>query len=193
MIWSMNQTYSIRLSYIKKCFLSVKIKTKSSRMQKFSISRKRKTTLPLDTWKAPLIFHYSNRCTINLLIRKVISPKSRTLQAVFRLFYFSACQPAKTEVRYDTTERRDWIRKRFCIVPAHGHPHAQRHERYREQWRGIPIPDPIRGISVSIFLWYFHWPDRASSPGTGRLETHFLSLSLSGTGGSVLLWYWWST
>ena len=55
------------------------------------------------------------------------------------------------------------------------------------------IPDPIHGISASIFLWYFHWPDRASSPGTGRLETHFLSLSLSGTGGSVLLWYWWST
>ena len=33
--------------------------------------------------------------------------KSRTLQAVFRLFYFSACQPAKTEVSYDTTEGLD--------------------------------------------------------------------------------------
>ena len=43
---------------------------------------------------------------------------------VFRLFSFSACNPAKTEVSYDTTERRDWIGKRFCIVPAHGHPHS---------------------------------------------------------------------
>ena len=52
-----------------------------------------------------LIFHYSNRCTINLLKRKVISQKSRTLQDSFRLFSFSSCYPAKTKVSYDTTEK----------------------------------------------------------------------------------------
>ncbi len=48
MIWSMNKIHFIRLSYIRKCFLSVKTKTKSSKMQKFYINRKRKTILPLD-------------------------------------------------------------------------------------------------------------------------------------------------
>ena len=59
--------------------------------------------------------------------------KCRTLQAVSRLFSFSSCYPAKTEVSYDTTERRDWIGKRFCIVPIDGCPYAQRHERHRKQ------------------------------------------------------------
>jgi hypothetical protein len=41
-----------------------------------------------------------------------------TQQIFYELFiaYFPTCQPAKTEVSYDTTERRDWIGKRFCIV-----------------------------------------------------------------------------
>ena len=30
---------------------------------------------------------------------------------VFRLFSFSSCYPSKTELRYDTTERRDWMGK----------------------------------------------------------------------------------
>ena len=42
------QDYFIRLSYIRKCFLSVKTKIKSSRMRKYYINRKRKTILPLD-------------------------------------------------------------------------------------------------------------------------------------------------
>ncbi len=56
--------------------------------------------------------------------------KCRTLQTVFRLFPFSSCYPAKTEVSYDTTERMDWIGKGFCTIPAHGHPHERCHERH---------------------------------------------------------------
>ena len=46
---------------------------------------------------------------------------------------------------YDTTEGGDWIGKRFCIIPIDGHPHTQRHERYREQRRGIPGDSPQVG------------------------------------------------
>ena len=36
-----------------------------------------------------------------------------TQQIFYELFitYFPTCQPAKTELRYDTTERRDWMGK----------------------------------------------------------------------------------
>ena len=55
---------------------------------------------------------------------------------------FSSCHPVKTTVSYDTTERRDWIGKRFCIVPIDGCPHAQRHKQHCERCRGIPGDSP---------------------------------------------------
>ena len=62
----------------------------------------------------------------------------------FFITYFPTCNPAKTEVRYDTTERRDWIRKRFCIVPAHGHPHAQCHVPLLDYDDFYPPPPKLR-------------------------------------------------
>ncbi len=59
--------------------------------------------------------------------------KCRTLQDGFPAFFFFRLQSRQNRGKLRHHGRRDWIGKGFCIVPAHGHPHAQRHERYREQ------------------------------------------------------------
>ena len=42
----------------------------------------------------------------------------------------------------------DW--KGFCIVPAHGHPHAQRHERHKQ---GIGIEREISHNIEHVFIF----------------------------------------
>ena len=51
----------------------------------------------------------------------ILSENVGRYKMVFRLFSFSACNPAKTEVSYDTTERRDWKKILHCTsswIPA---------------------------------------------------------------------------
>ena len=59
--------------------------------------------------------------------------KCRTLQDGFPAFFFFRLQSRQNRGKLRHHGRRDWIGKRFCIVPAHGHPHAQRHERHCKQ------------------------------------------------------------